>query len=115
LASPEFTSPGENKIGSEIFKSLPPKISKQFFEFLNVCWENNWIPNRWKKSKIKLIAKENSPEYATEFRLFNILNHYKLPNKIIHQVEAIYRDNTAEVFAPVGNFHCFSSYTSILF
>jgi len=52
LAIPDYTSPGENKIGTEIFKAMPDKIKQQFFEFLEVCWTYKWIP----------------PEFVTEFR-----------------------------------------------
>src|SRR4051812_28284640 len=60
-----FTAPGENKIGTEIFQALPEIQKKQFFDFLQFCWNKNWSPPEWKKAKIKLIPKEQVPEYAT--------------------------------------------------
>jgi len=45
-----FTSPGENKIPTEIFQALPETQKKQFFDFLNLCWKTKWTPERWKQN-----------------------------------------------------------------
>lgn len=79
-----FKSPGEHNLGTELFTSLPEKNKHQLFTFMKLCWEQKWVPPRWKKSVLKLINKVDSPEFTSDFRPIALLDaDYKIFTGII--------------------------------
>jgi hypothetical protein len=58
------------------YPHLPYAIKYQdfLFKFIKFCWDEEWIPERWKKSIILLLSKSDQVSYIGNYRPITLLD-----------------------------------------
>jgi len=76
-------APGEDKITSDMLKADPRESAKHLVELFNKVWEEERVPDSWKKGVIVKLPKKGDLTHCGNWRGINLLS---VPGKIFCRV-----------------------------